>query len=235
MSDLGVLAKLVVGMPRRGSHAERLEGFYAGQAEDYDRFRVGLLHGRDELIQRLPLEAGKRLVELGGGTGRNLEAIGERRAALEQVWLVDLCPALLAVARRRKDGPGWANVEMIAADACTWQPPQPVDVVMCSYSLTMIPDWQAAIANAKAMLKPGGTFACVDFTCLRASPDERLQSGIERWFWRRWFGHDGVRPSHLHLAHLRQTFRERHAEVRRVRLPYLPIRAAYYLFVGEKA
>ena len=47
-----------------------------------------------------------------------------------------------------------------AADATTFQPDAgKADVVTFSYSLTMIPDWFAAIDNALAMLRPAGRSA----------------------------------------------------------------------------
>ena len=62
--DVQVLARLVRGQPRSGSHAERLQAFYAPQAAQYDAFRERLLHGRAELIDLLDPLPGARVVEL---------------------------------------------------------------------------------------------------------------------------------------------------------------------------
>lgn len=228
--DARVLWRLLRGQPRRGSHADRLAAFYAPQADRYDHFRARLLQGRDELIAALEIPAGARVVELGCGTGANLAALDRAcpLAGLASVQLVDLCAPLLAVARAR--AAGHANVEVIEADATTWRPAKPVDRVYLSYALTMMPDWQAVLANAQAMLAPGGRIGVVDF---------HLSGGAGRFgklFWRRWFGHDGVRLSERHLPELRALFREVLAQERRAALPYLPVlRAPYYLYVGGKA
>jgi len=120
VADGRILLRMLRGLPRAGSHAERLQGFYAPQAERYDAFRTRLLHGRDALIEALEIPAAARVVELGCGTGRNLAAIEKVRpvATLTRIQLVDLCPALLAVARQRVLG--MANVEVIEADATHW-------------------------------------------------------------------------------------------------------------------
>jgi S-adenosylmethionine-diacylgycerolhomoserine-N-methlytransferase len=89
-SDARVVLHLLRGQPRRGSHRDRLEAFYGPQAPHYDAFRERLLHGRRELIERLDVPAGARVVELGGGTGRNLLFFGERLDELSEVDLVDL-------------------------------------------------------------------------------------------------------------------------------------------------
>ena len=100
----------------------------------------------------------------------------DRRADLHKarkVYLVDLCDSLLAVARKRCEARGWKNVEAVSADATTFRPAAgAADVVTFSYSLTMIPDWFAAIDNALAMLRPGGTIGVTDFFVARKYPAE---------------------------------------------------------------
>lgn len=50
-----VLWRLLRGLPRTGSIAERLAAFYAPQADHYDSTRDGLLHGRPLLVELLDL------------------------------------------------------------------------------------------------------------------------------------------------------------------------------------
>ncbi len=228
-ADARVLLRLARGQPRAGSHAERLSAFYAPQAERYDAFRARLLHGREAMLAALDVRPGMRVVELGCGTGRNLEALATMLPieTLAGVQLVDLCPPLLEVARRRVAGR--ANVEVIEADACRWRPRQAVDRVYLSYALTMIPDWPEALANACAMLAPGGRIGVVDFHL----PGQGGRLGNA--FWRRWFAHDGVHLSDAHVAWLHARFDVLRYEALRAPVPYLPgLRAPYYLFVGRR-
>jgi S-adenosylmethionine-diacylgycerolhomoserine-N-methlytransferase len=239
--DLRVLLALLRGQRRRGPQAARLEAFYGPQAARYDGFRERLLHGRQELIDRLQPPPGGRVVELGAGTGRNLLFFdqgpgGARLAGLGRLTLVDLCPSLLAVARRRTAD--LANVQVVEADACRWQPEQPVDTVYFAYALTMIPDWQAAVDNALAMLKPGGQLGVVDFYVSAATPPPGLvkHDAFTRAFWPRWFGHDGVHPSPEPLQLLRERLPEHALSERRAPVPYLPgLRMPYYLFIGRRS
>lgn len=229
-TDARVLWRLLRGQPRGASHARRLEGFYAPQAERYDAFRARLLHGRGDLIEALEIPAGARVVELGCGTGSNLEMIDQFSpvASLASVELVDLCPSLLALARRRAARHG--NVAVSEADATIWRPSRPVDRVILSYALTMMPDWRAVLANAHAMLVPGGRLGVVDFHLPAAG------SWFGNRFWRGWFAHDGVHLSVQHLPALRSLFHKVHLREQRAPVPYLPgLRAPYYLFVGCKS
>jgi S-adenosylmethionine-diacylgycerolhomoserine-N-methlytransferase len=236
LGDAQVLLRLLRGQPRRGTLAERLEAFYAPQAAHYDAFRERLLRGRAELMERLAPAPGEVLVELGAGTGRNLDFLGARLAALGRVDLVDLCPALLEQARRRTRG--LPNVRVVEADAVGYRPEGPVDCVYFSYALTMIPDWEGALRNALAMLRPGGRLGVVDFYVAQADPAPGLvrHGPLTRWFWPRWFGHDGVHPNPAHLTALQRLLPDHHLTEHRAPVPYLPgVRVPWYCFVGHRS
>ncbi|GAB6167162.1 class I SAM-dependent methyltransferase [Thermostilla marina] len=236
-SDLKILYHMVVRPGRGKDHAERLENFYAGQAEHYDEFRKRLLQGREDLWKALGVPAGGVWVDIGAGTGSNAEYFGDRIGELRKLILVDLSRSLLNVADRRIEKHGWTNVVTQEADATTYRPDEPVDVVTFSYSLTMIPDWFAAIDNALAMLKPGGKIGVVDFYVSRKHPDEgmRRHGAVTRLFWTGWFNYDNVFPSPDHIPYLKRRLKCVHLEERKAKVPYLPlVRAPYYIFIGEK-
>ncbi len=237
-SDLRILYHMAVGSNRGNDHAERMENFYSGQANDYDAFRKRLLQGREPLWQSI---SGPRddlvWVDMGGGTGSNLEFLGEDIGRLQRVYVVDLAASLLKVASRRVTDAGWSNVEVTEADATRFQPELPVDVVTFSYSLTMIPDWVAALDNALAMLKPGGRIGVVDFYVSRKHPaDPCTRHGwLTRHGWPAWFATDNVFLSPDHLPRLRQLFETVEIVEQRAKVPYLPlVRVPYYRFVGRK-
>jgi S-adenosylmethionine-diacylgycerolhomoserine-N-methlytransferase len=237
-SDLKILYHLTLKPIRGKDHAARLESFYAGQADAYDDFRRRLLKGREELWQAIPLPQQGVWVDMGGGTGANLEFFGEKIHQLKKVVVLDLSPSLLKVAQRRIEERGWHNAETIEADATTYQPADGlVDVVTFSYSLTMIPDWFAAIDNARAMLKPGGIIGVVDFYVSRKFPRDGLKR--HRWmtrsFWPVWFSNDNVFPSTDHVPYLHRHFEPLTFDEQMARVPYIPLmRTPYYRFVGRK-
>lgn len=108
--------------------------------------------------------------------------------------------------------------------------PGTVDVVTMSYSLTMIPDWQAALRNAYSLLRPGGYIAISDFT---VRPEH---SWFTRKFWPAVFKQDGVRPCVDHLDTLNKMFKQVHQSVEFGGFPYIPLlKAPYYFFIGQKA
>jgi len=234
-ADARMLLAMLRGLPSGGSHAERLAAFYAPQAERYDHFRDRLLHGREELMAMLPIRRGGHVVEMGGGTGRNAERLGPRMARLASYTIVDLCPPLLERARARAGAIPFLRVE--EGDATTWTPAHDVDCVVFSYSLTMIPEWQRAIDNATAMLRPGGVVAVVDFYVGREHPAPGM-ARHGRWtrgFWPRWFRHDGVHLGPERLDYLRSRLATTFLAERFGEVPLLPgLRVPYYLFVGRR-
>ena len=238
LADLRVLYHMALKPVRGKNHAERLESFYAGQADDYDEFRKRLLQGREEMFSAIVPPEDAVWVDMGGGTGSNLEYIKHKIADLRRVYVVDLSHSLLDVARKRAADAGWDNVKPVEADATTFSPDEGLaDVVTFSYSLTMIPDWYAAIENAIRILKPGGTIGVVDFYVSRKWPsgDLKKHNWFTRNFWPVWFSSDNVFPSADHLPYLHQHFEVQSKTEQRAKVPYIPIiRVPYYNFVGTK-
>jgi S-adenosylmethionine-diacylgycerolhomoserine-N-methlytransferase len=229
-ADFKTLWRLARGAPAGKNHADRLERFYRPQAESYDAFRDRLLQGRAELIELLAPPDGALIVELGAGTGNNARHFGAQLARFETVELVDLCPALLEQARER-----WAHeprVRVIEADATHYRPSRPADRVYLSYSLTMMPEWRAALENAVAMLKPGGILGVVDFELPRG---DCLAGRCACDFWRRWCAHDGVYLNRAHVEVMQSLTETVSLRESNAALPYLPgLRVPYYIYVGRK-
>jgi len=236
IADARTLWRMIRGQPSAASLRDRLEGFYAPQANRYDAFRERLLHGRQALVSRLPTGRGMKVVELGGGTGRNLDYFGERLHEIARYWLVELAPSMAGRARAR--AAAYPNVHVIEADAVRFVPPDAVDCVLFSYSLTMMPDWFLAVDNAVSMLRPGGVLGVVDFTVSARYPAPgRVRHGfVTRAFWPLWFAHDGVYLSPDHLPYLQARLATLCCEERLARVPHVPgLRVPWYLFIGRKA
>lgn len=115
---------------------DALESFYKAQAGVYDNTRKRLLRGREDMLglvaAQLVQKAAKdrthdpkRIwVDIGGGTGWNIEAMSEFVSVpdfFSSVYLVDFSPSLCEVARRRFARLGWKNVKVICQDARTFR------------------------------------------------------------------------------------------------------------------
>ena len=238
LQDAATLRRLLFTRVRGDSHRERLDAFYRGQAAGYDNFRKRLLQGRESLIERLPLTPGAIWIDLGGGTGANIAMAGDRLNHLAKIHLVDLCPSLVTVAKKRAEDAGWANVEVVEGDATQWRPAEGLaDVVTFSYSLTMIPDWFLAINHALSLLRPGGTIGIVDFYVSRKFPAARRAKHpwLHRTFWPTWFAADNVWLSPDHLPYLSASTEPVFVQESLAKVPYFPfLRVPYYQYLGRK-
>src|SRR5437868_7372550 len=131
VSDLRILYHLALKPVRGKDHAARMESFYAGQAAGYDDFRKRLLKGRQELWNLVQPPDGGTWLDMGGGTGANLEFFlnpeprtpNPRLGGLEKIYVLDLSHSLLEIAKQRIAAAGWTNVETVEADATTFKPP----------------------------------------------------------------------------------------------------------------
>ncbi|KAK4968118.1 hypothetical protein LTR66_011871 [Elasticomyces elasticus] len=114
-----------------GSQQDALESFYSAQASIYDATRIRLLRGREDMLalvaaqlkhkaDRGTLSSKPVWVDVGGGTGWNIEQMGQHLPVAEffhAVYLVDLSPSLCAIARTRFQRLGWTNVKIVCQDA----------------------------------------------------------------------------------------------------------------------
>ncbi|MDD3799652.1 MAG: methyltransferase domain-containing protein [Novosphingobium sp.] len=149
-------------------HASRMDGIYAVQRHIYDVTRKYYLLGRDRLIERLDVPLGGTVLEVGCGTARNLMLAGQRYGKA-RLYGLDISAEMLKTARAKlADTPLIHRTALARADATDFDPmtlfgQEGFDRVFCSYTLSMIPDWQGAIRMASGALKPGGQLHIVDF------------------------------------------------------------------------
>jgi S-adenosylmethionine-diacylgycerolhomoserine-N-methlytransferase len=235
-ADFPILRAMLRGMPKSGNQAESLARFYAPQVDSYDRFRERLLHGRQQLIEKLPLIDEAYVIDLGGGTGRNIEYFGDRVSRIKRYDVVDLCTPMLEHARARAST--FPQLNAVHGDATCWKPSLQGDIVILSYALTMIPNWRAAIVNALSMLKPGGLLGVVDFYVASKNPLPGCSrhTWLTRRFWPAWFEHDGVRLDSAQLPTLCSVLPTCELTEARAPVPYLPLlQVPYYSFIGRKS
>jgi S-adenosylmethionine-diacylgycerolhomoserine-N-methlytransferase len=164
---------------------ELMDRLYRRQRHVYDFTRKYYLLGRDRLIRRLDPPAGSRVLEIGCGTARNL-IVAARRYPDVQFFGIDISAEMLETARRvvEREGLG-ADIRLARADAAQFDPALQFGVpgfsrVFVSYSLSMMPGWQAVLARALGWLAPGGELHVVDF-----GGQERLP-GFFRFALREW-------------------------------------------------
>lgn len=142
-----------------------VQRFYRFHAYVYDSTRWMILHGRRRAAAALQLRPNSRVLEVGCGTGLNFRFLLEHLDPREgSVLGLDFSEDMLVRARRRIERSRWDNVQVVQGDATTMDLGRQFDAVFFGYSLTMIPNWPAAVDRAFAHLAPGGRLAVLDFS-----------------------------------------------------------------------
>ena len=170
-----------------------MDRMYRVQRHIYDLTRAYYLLGRDRLISELRLADGQSALEIGCGTGRNLL----RAAKLYpqgRFFGVDISDEMLKTACQKTAAAGFSpRIVLAQADATGFDPKsalgqQRFDRIYFSYTLSMIPNWQRALAEAVQHLEPQGQVMIVDFgSC------ERLPHIFRKLLWQ-WLSLFGVKP-----------------------------------------
>ena len=148
--------------------AHLMDAIYRNQRHFYDLTRKYYLLGRDLLIERLTPAPGALVLELGCGTGRNLIAAA-RRYPQAQFFGIDISTRMLETARRNIERAGLSErISLAQGDASDPKAAlvfghDQYDRVFYSYTLSMIPVWQDALAAGIARLTPEGRLSVVDF------------------------------------------------------------------------
>jgi demethylmenaquinone methyltransferase/2-methoxy-6-polyprenyl-1,4-benzoquinol methylase len=148
---------------------EDIKELYSKRAKRYDLtsklyYFVGVRVGkfRKEAVRALRLHRGSRVVDLACGTGLNFPYLEEAIGPQGQIIGLDMTPSMLAQARRRVEREGWRNVELIESDAGHVALDQAVDGVLCTFAISLVPDYSAAIRNLAAPLAVGGRMVLLD-------------------------------------------------------------------------
>ncbi|WP_157218404.1 class I SAM-dependent methyltransferase [Flavisphingomonas formosensis] len=149
--------------PAKGSTMAKLEpADWRGSAGDrwasnVDHFETMLTEIGAALLAHAGFSPGETVVEIGCGGGRLTREIAGRVAPDGTVTGVDISPTLVALATDRAAADDIGNISFTAIDAQTGMPGQaPFDRLVSRFGVMFFADPAAAMANLRAMLKPGG-------------------------------------------------------------------------------
>jgi demethylmenaquinone methyltransferase/2-methoxy-6-polyprenyl-1,4-benzoquinol methylase len=161
----------------RGEKAGRVRAVFDSVASRYDLMNDLMSAGlhrlwKDILADRVNPQPGETIVDVAGGTGdiaRRLAARAEaartrRGGAAAEIVVVDINREMLAAGQKRK---GAEAVQWICGDAESLPlPARFADAYTIAFGIRNVTDIPAALREARRVLKPGGRFACLEFSTL---------------------------------------------------------------------
>lgn len=162
-----------------------MDNIYRGQRHIYDATRKYYLLGRDRLIDGLDVPHGGTVLEIGCGTGRNLIKIARHWPECRLYGLDISAEMLKSAATNIRQSQMADRIQVAQGDATGFDSYElfsrrRFDRIVFSYSLSMIPEWQAALRWALSLLAPQGSVHIVDFGMQDAMPSA-FRALLFRW------------------------------------------------------
>jgi ubiquinone/menaquinone biosynthesis C-methylase UbiE len=112
------------------------------------------------LVDQVDPQPGQTVLELAAGPGETGFLAAARLGSTGRLICSDFVPAMVEAARRGAAEQGLDNIECRILDACQIDlPDRSVDSVLSRFGLMLVPDQQAAIAEIRRVLRPGGRCA----------------------------------------------------------------------------
>jgi len=200
------------------SEANELEQYYRFHSKIYDATRWSFLFGREAILDMIPeLPSQPRIMEIGCGTGKNIEHLNYHFPDAH-ILGVDLSQDMLQKAQNKLLNTRHVDFQQAEYGAETVAN-DPFDLILLSYSLTMIGDQaEDVLEQISQDLKPKGYIAVVDF---HTSPFS--------WF-QKWMSVNHVDLSGHMLPLLQKYFRPIETEINHA---YLGL-WSYFLFLGRQ-
>ena len=213
------------------NNREFMNHYYESQAKYYDAYRQNMLHGKKPLMFSIPWDEmeGKKVLLLAGGTGDLTDYFKKWIPSMKSVTISDISKPMIKVATERINKNKWTNVDARIEDILDdndfhTSEESSYDLVICTYSLTMIPDWEKTMDTALRYLKKDGIFAVSDFTVTNK------QSSFGRFFWKSLFSKSHINLNDNHVKTLQSKCKELYLRHEYGDFPHVPLLTCPYYY-----
>src|SRR5688500_13329465 len=131
-----------------------VDNVYDKLAKVYDLFFGPTLHpGRLKAIERMDIQPGERVLEVGVGTGINLPLYPKQAT----VTGIDFSSSMLEKARERAARKGLRNMRLLQMDAADLKfADDSFDIVYAPYLISVVPDPVKVACEMRRVCRPGG-------------------------------------------------------------------------------
>lgn len=151
--------------------SERVYRIFSSIAKDYERFNAISSMGfykswLEGMVDQAPITSESNVIDVAGGTGDVTFTVARKKQPAH-IRLTDFVPDMLEVAKMHYDqgAHGGVPIDFDVVDAQDVPyPDNSYDVITMAYGIRNMPDREKALREMQRILKPGGTFVCLEFS-----------------------------------------------------------------------
>ncbi|APX96686.1 class I SAM-dependent methyltransferase [Natronorubrum daqingense] len=140
---------------------------------------------REDAMDRLELQPGDRVLDIGCGPGVNFERLRNEIGPDGELVAVDYSPEMVVKARKRVEEHGWKNVEVRRADAARAEFDVPFDGAIATLSMSVMADIRDTAETIYRALTPDSRFVVFDVRPVPDGPTRVFNPVIRRFL--RWY------------------------------------------------
>jgi ubiquinone/menaquinone biosynthesis C-methylase UbiE len=115
---------------------------------------------RARIAEAVAAPPGGTVIDVACGTGPNLPHLARAVGPSGRVLGVDLSPGMLR--RAEPIRAAHPQVELVCADLATFEPTEPIDAMVSTLGVSVIPSWEQILDRMWALVRPGGRMVVFD-------------------------------------------------------------------------
>jgi len=137
---------------------------------------------RKNAIKFLDLTPNSNIIDIACGTGFNFKIIESYLKNKGTLVGLDISPKSLEYAKGRVIKNNWTNIKLICANIGDNNPAIQFDAALCTFAISIIPDYIDTIDTIYNLLKPKGRVAIIGMKLSSKYPFKLLNSFIDNYY-----------------------------------------------------
>ena len=137
---------------------------------------------RKNAIKFLDLAPNSNIIDIACGTGFNFKILESYLKNSGTLVGLDISPKSLEYAKGRVTENNWTNIRLICANIGDYNPAIQFDAALCTFAISIIPNYINTIDIVYNLLKPKGRFTIVGMKLSSKYPFKLLNSFIDNYY-----------------------------------------------------